>query len=47
MKQLKLTQFIALALLVLGGFSLSACETFEGAGRDIENAGETVQDAAN
>lgn len=26
--------------------ALSACETMEGAGRDIENAGEAVQDAA-
>ncbi len=27
--------------------SLSACETVGGAGRDIENAGEAVQDAAD
>ncbi|PJB69060.1 MAG: entericidin EcnA/B family protein [Alphaproteobacteria bacterium CG_4_9_14_3_um_filter_47_13] len=41
--------FIAmvLTLLILGSVSLSACNTFEGAGRDIENVGETVQDAAD
>jgi entericidin B len=26
--------------------TLSACETMNGAGRDIENAGDAVQDAA-
>ncbi len=31
---------LTLTLLSLG---LSACETVEGAGRDIENAGEAVQ----
>lgn len=35
---------LSLALLSLG---LGACETMEGAGRDIEKAGESVQDAAN
>ena len=35
-----------LTLLVLGGVSLSACNTIEGAGQDIENTGEAVQDAA-
>lgn len=36
-------------LMSLGVVSLglSACETMEGAGRDIESAGESVQDAAN
>ncbi len=38
-----------LTILGLGiiGLGLSACETVDGAGRDIENAGEAVQDAAN
>jgi predicted small secreted protein len=35
----------ALVLAVMG-LSLSACETMDGAGRDIEHAGESVQDAA-
>ena len=37
-------------LVVLGGaamtLSLTGCETLDGAGRDIENAGEAVQNAA-
>ena len=40
-------RFLALAVLALGVLSLGACETVDGAGRDIENAGEAVQDAAN
>ncbi len=35
---------VSLGLFTLG---VSACETVEGAGQDIERAGETVQDAAN
>lgn len=35
-----------LSLFVLS-LGLSACETVEGAGRDIEDAGESVQRSAN
>jgi predicted small secreted protein len=35
--------FAALAVLGLG---LAACNTVQGAGEDLENAGEAVQDAA-
>lgn len=35
------------ATLLVALISLSACETIDGAGRDIEHAGEVVQDAAN
>lgn len=35
-----------LTFLALGGFGLSACNTVEGAGQDMENAGQAVQDAA-
>lgn len=40
--------FCILAIIVLAtiGLGLSACETVEGAGRDIENAGEAVQNSA-
>lgn len=34
---------LALSALTLG---LTACNTLDGAGQDIENAGEAVQDAA-
>lgn len=43
LKNIKLLTVLSLAVLGLG---LSACETLDGAGRDIENAGEAVQDAA-
>ncbi|WP_417476669.1 entericidin A/B family lipoprotein [Maricaulis sp.] len=34
------------ALIVLFALSVTACNTIRGAGQDIEDAGETVQDAA-
>lgn len=37
--------FVVASLLALG-LGLSACNTVDGAGRDIEHAGEVVQDAA-
>ncbi|MAF97083.1 MAG: entericidin EcnAB [Micavibrio sp.] len=39
-------KLLTLSALALACISLSACNTIEGAGRDIEHAGETVQDAA-
>jgi predicted small secreted protein len=36
-----------LGLFVLAALSLGACETMEGAGQDIENAGEAIQKQAN
>lgn len=39
--------FLTIASLSVIGISLTACETIEGAGQDIENAGESVQKAAN
>lgn len=36
-----------LTLLLLGSALLGACHTVEGAGRDIESAGDAVQDAAD
>ncbi|MHA6288722.1 entericidin A/B family lipoprotein [Maricaulis sp. CAU 1757] len=38
------TSAILIALLTL---SVAACNTIYGAGRDVEEAGETVQDAAD
>jgi predicted small secreted protein len=34
-------------LVLAATLSLAACNTIEGAGKDIENAGEVVQDAAD
>lgn len=41
------TRFFLLASLTVLSLGLCACETMEGAGRDIEHAGEAVQDAAD
>ena len=35
------------AAFALGLLALSGCNTMDGAGKDIENAGEKIQDAAN
>jgi len=32
--------------LVAGALIVSACNTVEGAGKDVQSAGETVEDAA-
>ncbi|KFF48044.1 MULTISPECIES: entericidin A/B family lipoprotein [Salinicola] len=41
-------RLIALSLLaLLGAGILSGCNTVSGAGQDIEEGGEAVQDAAN
>lgn len=34
-----------LALILAFGLFISSCETIKGAGRDIEKAGETLDDA--
>ena len=39
-----MTRIAALITVVIG---LAACETVEGVGEDVENAGEVIQDAAN
>jgi len=38
---------LILALFAVSTLSLVACETMEGAGKDIEKAGKSVQDAAD
>jgi predicted small secreted protein len=40
-------KFLALTILAATTIGLGACETIEGAGRDIEHGGEAIQDAAN
>ena len=41
-------KYIAFAILLAAGLSVSACSnTFDGVGRDVENTGESIQDAAN
>ncbi|WP_237688201.1 entericidin A/B family lipoprotein [Sneathiella sedimenti] len=38
---------LMMGLLVLASLSLAACETMEGAGEDIEDAGEAIQKEAS
>lgn len=40
-------RFLTLASLAVISLGLSACETMEGAGRDIQHAGEAVEGAAD
>ncbi len=40
----KTLMFLVMVLMVL---TLSACETMKGFGKDVEDAGEWVQDKAN
>jgi predicted small secreted protein len=39
-------RFLMLLSLAVVGLGLTACETMEGAGRDIQNAGQSVEEAA-
>ena len=43
---MKTYNILTIAVFALATFSLAACNTIEGAGQDIENAGESVQDVA-
>ncbi len=43
----KQVKTVMLALFALSSLSLAACETIEGAGRDIEDAGEAIQKKAD
>ncbi len=45
-KSFKLTRLSSIALLsfLLGALALTGCRTMEGAGKDIERAGEKIQD---
>ncbi len=39
-------RFLTLLSLTVVGLGLSACETMEGAGRDIQSAGESLEQEA-
>lgn len=38
--------YAALITVLLGALALSGCKTMDGAGKDIERAGEKIQDNA-
>ena len=42
-----LSTMMLTAILAIGGLSLTACNTVEGAGQDIQSAGHAVEDAAD
>ncbi|ALR20485.1 MULTISPECIES: entericidin A/B family lipoprotein [Sphingobium] len=42
-----MTKKILVALLLTGSLMVAACNTVEGAGRDVQSAGEAVEDSAN
>ena len=39
-------RIVTLALLTVSAISLSACNTMEGAGKDVEKSGEAIKDTA-
>lgn len=45
-KQSLKAQVLALLTMLLAGGILTACNTVEGAGKDIESAGEGIKDTA-
>lgn len=45
--KLKIAQRISLLVLALAMFSLSACHTVAGAGKDLEKVGEEIQDTSD
>ena len=46
LKETIMTKKILAALLLTGSLFVAACNTVEGAGRDVQSAGEAVEDAA-
>ncbi|MAZ02022.1 MAG: hypothetical protein CMN56_02680 [Sneathiella sp.] len=40
-------RYLVLALFTMSALSLTACETMEGAGEDIEKAGKAIQEEAD
>lgn len=47
MKKSTLLGTLAILCAVATCFALTGCNTVEGAGKDIEKAGESIQDAAD
>ena len=46
MKKRMISPVLALMIMFVGGAVLSGCNTIEGAGKDIEKAGQKIEDAA-
>lgn len=41
------TSISTLLLILLGSFTMTGCNTWRGAGEDVENAGDAVKDAVD
>jgi predicted small secreted protein len=41
-----MTRFLSLVLLALAALSATGCNTVAGVGKDIQKAGDTIEDAA-
>ncbi len=46
-KERMMTRKILAALLLTGSLMVAACNTVEGAGKDVQSAGQAVENAAN
>lgn len=44
---MKATRLLLLLSLLAASFGLSACNTMKGVGKDVERAGEKIQDNSN
>lgn len=42
-----MSKMLALLTVLLAGIGLSACNTVEGAGQDIQRGGEAIEEGAN
>lgn len=40
-------KWAGMAIVTIAAMSVTACNTVQGAGQDIENAGEKIEDAAS
>ena len=47
MRRSNMTKKWIAALMLSGSLMLAACNTVEGAGRDVQSAGKAVEDAAD
>ena len=44
---LKPFNFLAALLVILSALAITACNTVEGVGKDVQSAGDTIEDAAD
>lgn len=44
---MKKTKLVLLAIIIASVFTLAACNTVEGVGKDVKKAGEKIEDAAD